>query len=113
MVSAYASQPVHLSCTATWFVEANHILYARVVKFWSLIEQKLCKPRRLNLVLRNTHLCKWLDIRISRKVVDEMSRKDVLTWTAMIFWYTRVGDITKAALLFEAMLDRDAAARSD
>ncbi|KAH9726156.1 pentatricopeptide repeat-containing protein [Citrus sinensis] len=66
MVSAYASQPVHLSCTVTW---------------------------------------------ISRKVVDEMSRKDVLTWTAMIFWYTRVGDITKAALLFEAMPDRDAAAR--
>lgn len=61
----------------------------------------------------NTHLCKWLDIRISRKVVDEMSRKDVLTLTAMIFWYTRVGDITKAALLFEAMPDRDAAARSD
>lgn len=116
MVSAYASQPVHLSCTVTWFVEANHSLitsYTRVVKFWSLIEQKLCIPRRLNLVLSNTHLCKWLDIRISRKVVDEMSRKDVLTWTAMIFWYTRVGDITKAALLFEAMPDRDAAARSD
>lgn len=93
--------------------QPNHILYARVVKFWSLIEQKLCIPRRLNLVLSNTHLCKWLDIRISGKVVDEMSRKDVLTLTAMIFWYTRVGDITKAALLFEAMPDRDAAARSD
>lgn len=50
------------------------------------------------------------DIRISRNVFDEMSERDVLTWTAMTYGYNRVGDITNAALLFEAMPDRDVAA---
>ncbi|CDP11100.1 unnamed protein product [Coffea canephora] len=43
------------------------------------------------------------DIQIARKLFDGMSERTVVTWTAMISGYTRVGQIGDAILLFEEM----------
>lgn len=47
------------------------------------------------------------DIHIARKMFDEMSEKNVISWTAMISGYTRHGDIESAMSLFENMPERD------
>ncbi|CAL2275660.1 unnamed protein product [Prunus armeniaca] len=47
------------------------------------------------------------DVGSARQVFDEMSEKNVVSWTAMISGYTRVGDIGSAILLFEKMPERD------
>ncbi|KAJ0087564.1 hypothetical protein Patl1_06909 [Pistacia atlantica] len=47
------------------------------------------------------------DISVARKLFDEMFERNIVSWTAMISGYTRVGDIKNAVLLFEEMPDRD------
>ncbi|WMV19828.1 hypothetical protein MTR67_013213 [Solanum verrucosum] len=41
------------------------------------------------------------DIRVARQLFDEISEKNVFSWTAMIAGYTRVGRMGDAILLFE------------
>ncbi|CAH9117333.1 unnamed protein product [Cuscuta europaea] len=43
------------------------------------------------------------DIRIARELFDEMSVRNVISWTAMISCLTRVGKVGDAILLFEEM----------
>lgn len=40
---------------------------------------------------------------VARKVFDEMSERNVVSWTAMISGYTRAGQVGDAVLLFEEM----------
>ncbi|XP_065878086.1 pentatricopeptide repeat-containing protein At1g33350 [Euphorbia lathyris] len=47
------------------------------------------------------------DIGCARKVFDEMSEKNVVSWTAMISGYTRLGEIGHALSLFDQMPERD------
>ncbi|KAM7274183.1 hypothetical protein ACFE04_028847 [Oxalis oulophora] len=47
------------------------------------------------------------DIGVARGLFDEMSDRNVVSWTAMISGYTRVGDIGNAVALFEEMPERD------
>ncbi|KAL2559925.1 Pentatricopeptide repeat-containing protein [Forsythia ovata] len=46
-----------------------------------------------------------VDIVLARKMFDEMSDRNVVSWTAMISGYTRVGEVGNAVLLFEEMPD--------
>ncbi|KAL8532802.1 hypothetical protein ACS0TY_009128 [Phlomoides rotata] len=43
------------------------------------------------------------DVHLARKVFDEMSERNVVSWTAMISRYTRAGKVGNAILLFEEM----------
>ncbi|GMN59770.1 hypothetical protein TIFTF001_028858 [Ficus carica] len=43
----------------------------------------------------------------ARKVFDEMPERTVVTWTAMVSGYIRLGDVENAMVLFESMPDRD------
>ncbi|WCJ29119.1 Pentatricopeptide repeat (PPR) superfamily protein [Euphorbia peplus] len=43
----------------------------------------------------------------ARKVFDEMSERNVVSWTAMISGYTRVGEVENALVLFDQMPERD------
>nr|XP_043608672.1 pentatricopeptide repeat-containing protein At1g33350 isoform X2 [Erigeron canadensis] len=47
------------------------------------------------------------DIDVARLLFDEMSERNVVSWTAMISGYTRAGDMVNAVELFEQMPDRD------
>ncbi|XP_024994960.1 pentatricopeptide repeat-containing protein At1g33350 [Cynara cardunculus var. scolymus] len=47
------------------------------------------------------------DIGIARLLFDEMSERNVVSWTAMISGYTRAGEMENAVELFEQMPDRD------
>lgn len=47
------------------------------------------------------------DFLAAQKVFDEMTERNVVTWTAMISGYARVGQMGSAILLFEGMVERD------
>ncbi|KAJ8538139.1 hypothetical protein K7X08_014679 [Anisodus acutangulus] len=41
------------------------------------------------------------DIRVARQLFDEISERNIVSWTAMVSGYTRVGQMGDAILLFE------------
>ena len=47
------------------------------------------------------------DLGSARQLFDEMSERNVVSWTAMISGYTRLGEMGNAVLLFEGMPERD------
>ncbi|KAJ7975539.1 Pentatricopeptide repeat-containing protein [Quillaja saponaria] len=47
------------------------------------------------------------DVGKARQLFDEMHEKNVVTWTAMVCGYTRLGDIENAMNLFDKMPNRD------
>ncbi|KAG7025121.1 Pentatricopeptide repeat-containing protein, partial [Cucurbita argyrosperma subsp. argyrosperma] len=47
------------------------------------------------------------EIGIARQVFDEMLERSVVSWTAMVSGYARLGDIDNAMALFESMPERD------
>lgn len=54
--------------------------------------------------------CYWRfgsDSLSAQKVFDEMTERNVVTWTAMITGYARVGRMSSAISLFEGMVERD------
>lgn len=57
------------------------------------------------LVDSYTRFCS--DLGIARQLFDEISERNVVSWTAMISGYTRVGEMGNAVLLFEKMPERD------
>ncbi|MFS8030682.1 putative tetratricopeptide-like helical domain superfamily [Helianthus anomalus] len=48
-----------------------------------------------------------LDLGVARQLFDEMSERNVVSWTAMVSGYTRAGEMENAVELFEQMPDRD------
>uniref|UniRef100_A0A3Q7FUS4 DYW domain-containing protein n=1 Tax=Solanum lycopersicum TaxID=4081 RepID=A0A3Q7FUS4_SOLLC len=49
--------------------------------------------------------CGWLDY--GRKVFDEMSERDVISWTSLIVAYSKAGDMAAAAEMFERLPVKD------
>ncbi|PON83791.1 Tetratricopeptide-like helical domain containing protein [Trema orientale] len=127
MITAYASQcrPISAFDLYRYMLRRgtpspNHFIYPQVLKS--------C-PNATALVMVHTHILKSgfgrnpivqtaltdsyakfsLDVASARQMFDEMSERNrnVVTWTAMISGYIRLGDIENALLLFEKMPDRD------
>lgn len=57
--------------------------------------------------LMDSYLRFELDVGVARKLFDEISERNVVTWTAMISGYMRIGHIGNAIMLFEEMPERD------
>lgn len=129
MITAYASQPVHASSAFSLYRDMvrrgqplpNHFIYPHVLKScpdvlesWGtkMVHTQIVKSGFeqypvVETALVNSYSRSGNDIGIARKLFDEMSDRNVVSWTAMISGYTRVGDIKNAASLFESMPDRD------
>ncbi|TQE07665.1 hypothetical protein C1H46_006736 [Malus baccata] len=128
MIAGYASQSHHHSVLLLYrrmfcqgSPQPNHFIYPHILKS----SPEVFKSHGTELV--HTHIMKsgfgqypvvqtalldsysrfLSDVGSARRVFEDMSEKNVVTWTAMISGYTRVGDIGGALLLFEKMPERD------
>ncbi|XP_049358042.1 pentatricopeptide repeat-containing protein At5g44230 [Solanum verrucosum] len=65
-----------------------------------------CKDLFVHNILIDMYVkCGWLDC--GRKVFDEMSERDVISWTSLIVAYSKSGDMAAAAELFERLPVKD------
>lgn len=124
MITAYTSLPDHTSSLSLYREmvrqgrpEPNHFIFPPVLKSCP----EAAKPYGTEMVhaqveklgfgkypvvetaLLDSYSRFCADIGIARRVFDEMSERTVVTWTAMISGYTRVGQIQSAISLFEQM----------
>ncbi|KAE8022207.1 hypothetical protein FH972_008030 [Carpinus fangiana] len=128
MITAYASRPDHESAFALFRnmvrrrrPQPNHFVYPHVLKACpqalephgtKMVHTQIFKSGfgqypvvETALVDSYSRFCS--DNRSARQVFDEMFEKNVVSWTAMISGYTRLGEIGNAISLFEKMPDRD------
>ena len=127
MITAYTSQchshsafDLYRNMIRWGTASPNHFVYPQVLKS--------C-PEATALRMVHTHIVKSgfggnpivqtalidsyakfsLDVATARQVFDEMPERNrnVVSWTAIIYGYIRLGDIENALLLFEKMPDRD------
>lgn len=128
MITAYTSLPDPTSSVSLYRElvrqgrpEPNHFIFPRVLKSCP----EAVKPYGTEMVqahVENLGFGKYpvvetalldsyskfcADIGIARRVFDEMSERTVVTWTAMISGYTRVGQIQSSISLFEQMPETD------
>ncbi|KAF5479341.1 hypothetical protein F2P56_000173 [Juglans regia] len=128
MITAYASRPDHESAFVLYRnmvsrgrPPPNHFVYPHVLQScpeaWESHGTKMVHAQILKsgfgrysvvetaLVDSYSRICS--DIISARQAFDEMYDKNVVSWTAMISGYTRLGEIGNAISLFEKMPDRD------
>ncbi|KAF7813325.1 pentatricopeptide repeat-containing protein [Senna tora] len=128
MITAYASQPDHVSAFVLFrdmvrrrSPEPDQFVYPHVLKSCpevlgsngtdSVHAQVLksgfgCYPV-VQTALVDSYSRVSSGVGNARKVFDEMCERNVVSWTAMVSGYTRVGDIENAVKLFEEMPERD------
>ncbi|XP_043719085.1 pentatricopeptide repeat-containing protein At1g33350-like [Telopea speciosissima] len=128
MITAYASKPDHRSAILLFRTmirrgrsKPNHFIYPQVLKSSSEISETQGTKSIHSQILRSgfggypivqtalldsySRLC--LDLGAARELFDKMSERNVVSWTAMISAYARLGQIGNAILLFEDMPERD------
>ncbi|KAM7464720.1 hypothetical protein LguiA_032841 [Lonicera macranthoides] len=128
MITAYSSQPDHRSSLLLYrdmlrhgSPRPNHFIYPHVLKSSPQVFESHCTE------LVHTHVLKSgfggypvvqtalvdsysrfsSDIGTARQLFDEMSERNVVSWTTMVSGYTRLGEMGNAVLLFEIMPERD------
>ncbi|KAL5778409.1 hypothetical protein ACOSP7_011335 [Xanthoceras sorbifolium] len=129
MITAYASQPGHHSLALSLYREMlrrggpqpNQFIYPHVLKSCpevlelsgtKMVHAQIVKSGFMQYPVVQTAVVDSYsrlndNIGSARRVFDEMSERSVVSWTAMISGYTRVGDVENAVSLFEEMPDRD------
>lgn len=85
------------SCPEVVTPYGTQMVHTQIVKlgFWQYTV--------VQTALLNAYSRYGVDIALARKMFDEMSERNVVSWTAMISGYTRVGEVGHAVLLFEEM----------
>ncbi|XP_010264807.1 PREDICTED: pentatricopeptide repeat-containing protein At1g33350 [Nelumbo nucifera] len=128
MITAYASQPDHRSALLLYRdmirrgrSQPNHFVYPLVLKCCSEVSEthgvKAVHTHILKsgfgghpvvqTALVDSYSRAGSDIGIARQLFDEIVDRNVVSWTAMISGYTRLGQMGNAILLFEEMPERD------
>ncbi|KAF8402003.1 hypothetical protein HHK36_012954 [Tetracentron sinense] len=128
MITAYASQPDHTSALLLYRnmirrgrPRPNHFIYPHVLKScsgfsesqgtksvhtqilkWGFVGYPVVQTA---LVDSYSRFCS--DLGTARQLFDEMSVRNVVSWTAMISGYMRIGEVGNAILLFEEIPERD------
>ncbi|KAF6151323.1 hypothetical protein GIB67_040596 [Kingdonia uniflora] len=129
MITAYASHPNHHSSSLTLYrnmvrngyPKPNHFVYPNVLKCCSgFLETNETKCVHAQIVkwgyggylivqtaLVHAYLRWGSNVGVARELFDEMLERNVVSWTAMVSGYARVGMIGNAIELFEEMPERD------
>ncbi|OVA13127.1 Pentatricopeptide repeat [Macleaya cordata] len=126
MITAYTSQSDHKSTLILYRdmvrhgrPRPSHFIYPHVLKScWSETQGTKSVHNQIlksgfggNPVVQTALVDSYLkccsDVVIARSLFDEMSERNVVSWTAMISGYARLGEIGNAVLLFEEMPERD------
>ncbi|KAK6116582.1 hypothetical protein DH2020_049688 [Rehmannia glutinosa] len=95
----------------------NHFMFSIILKSWpevvrgygvELVQAQIVKlGYGGNTVVQTAILDAYsrygVEVGLARKVFDEMSDRNVVSWTAMISGYARAGQVGNAVLLFEEM----------
>ncbi|XP_059633567.1 pentatricopeptide repeat-containing protein At1g33350 [Cornus florida] len=128
MITAYTSQPDHCSSLLLYRdmvrrgrPRPNHFIYPHVLKSYpevlqsqgiELVHTQILKSGfgrypvvQTALVDSYSRFCS--DLGTARQLFDEMSERNVVSWTAMVCGYTRLGKMGNAVVLFEKMPERD------
>ncbi|OMO88685.1 hypothetical protein CCACVL1_08262 [Corchorus capsularis] len=131
LITAYASHPNHHSSAFALYRQMlckgkpkpNHFIYPHVLKSapgvlesdngTKLVHTHILKSGFgqypvIQTALVDSYSRTGSSIGIARDLFDEMSEKNVVSWTAMVHGYMRVGDVGKAVSLFDKMPNRDA-----
>ncbi|KAL6505435.1 hypothetical protein OROHE_022814 [Orobanche hederae] len=124
IISAYASVADHQSAALLYLgmirenrSRPNHFMFSiilkslpEVVKSYGveLVQSQIVKMGYFgNTAVQTAILDAYskyrVEVGLARKVFDEMSDRNVVSWTAMISAYTRAGQVGNAVLLFEEM----------
>ncbi|EEF32773.1 pentatricopeptide repeat-containing protein, putative [Ricinus communis] len=123
LVTAYASNPDHhLSAFELYrdmvrraHPKPNHFIFPHVLKSCQntkVVHSQIAKLGFSQYPVVQTALVDsysrfMSDIGCARQVFDEMSERNVVSWTAMITGYTRVGEVGNAISIFDKMPERD------
>ncbi|KAL5710492.1 hypothetical protein ACHQM5_021047 [Ranunculus cassubicifolius] len=129
MITAYASQPKHQNTTLLLYrnmirnghPKPNHFIFPHVLKCCSEMEGNVGTKALhaqiakfgfggypiIQTALLDSYLKCCSDVVVARQVFDEMSERNVVSWTAMVSGYLRFGEFGNAVLLFDDMPERD------
>ncbi|CAM8920213.1 unnamed protein product [Rhodiola kirilowii] len=129
MITAYASSVSNQRDAVSLYREMvrrgeprpNHFVFPHVLRCGERDSEWICTRFVHGQILRSgfgeysvvqtaladSYLRFWSDVEVARKLFDEMSDRNVVSWTAMISGYMRLGQIGNAILLFEKMPERD------
>ncbi|KAJ9549338.1 hypothetical protein OSB04_021881 [Centaurea solstitialis] len=128
MITAYASQPDHDSSLLLYREmvrkqrpKVSHFIYPHVLKSCpEVLGSNGTKMVHAQIVgtgygeypvvqtaLIDAYSRFSSDVGVARRLFDEMSERNVVSWTAMISGYTRAGEMGSAVELFDEMPDRD------
>ncbi|KAK7301787.1 hypothetical protein RJT34_12662 [Clitoria ternatea] len=108
MITAYASHPtthpsaLELFCHMLRFPTTprpNHFIFPHVLKS--------CYESLVKTALVDSYSRVLGGLRCARKVFDELSERNVVSFTTMVSGYARVGDVDNALRLFNEMEERD------
>ncbi|PHT36404.1 Pentatricopeptide repeat-containing protein [Capsicum baccatum] len=122
MITAYTSLPDHKSSLLLYramvrsgLSKPNHFVFPIILKSFPQVT-KHCGIEMAHAHIERMGFGKYpvvqtalldaysrftSDVRVARQLFDEISDKNVVSWTAMISGYTRVGRMGDAVLLFE------------
>ncbi|KAL8550644.1 hypothetical protein ACS0TY_009166 [Phlomoides rotata] len=124
IVAAYAAVPDHESAVLIYRdmirknrSKPNHFMFSIILKSWpevlrsygvELVQAQIGKSGFGGYPVVQTAILDAYsrygdDVHLARKVFDEMSERNVVSWTAMISRYTRAGKVGNAILLFKEM----------
>ncbi|XP_057519994.1 pentatricopeptide repeat-containing protein At1g33350 [Amaranthus tricolor] len=128
IINAYASKSNHFSVLSLYKdmvnkgrPRPNHFIYPHVLKSgfevfgmfgMKMIHTQIVKTGFGSNPIVQTGLvdcyCRFCsDYKTARQLFDEMCERNIVSWTAMISGYARVGKMGSAILLFDEMPERD------
>ncbi|KAL4354382.1 hypothetical protein GQ457_06G041440 [Hibiscus cannabinus] len=129
MITAYASHPAHHASAFVLYRNMlrkgkptpNNFIYPHVLKSapevlesngTKLVHTQILKSgfghyHVVQTALVDSYSRTGSCIGIARDLFDEMPERNLVSWTAMVSGYMRVGDVGKAVSLFEEMPNRD------